>query len=91
MEDSSVELLAFWLDIEHIKQSCKTSRELTQFAHQISTFKHCCSYSSACISRVHPVVLKYIGYYAELPLCLPKYIEDHITSRMYQDTLSNGL
>ena len=35
-------------------------------------------------------MLKYIGYYAELPLGLPKGIEDHITSRIHQDFFTNG-
>ena len=35
-------------------------------------------------------VLKYIGYYAEIPLCLPRSIEDRIVSNMQQNSVSQG-
>ena len=37
VKDCSVELLAFWMDIEHFRQLRRTNAELIAFGHQIST------------------------------------------------------
>ena len=94
VEMCCIELVIFWLDVEHFRYFDGDNEDMKLFAHHISE----CQYPSLPSPPSPPsplslacAVLKYIGYYAELPIELRRETAAWIVEEMQKTTFSQGV